>query len=314
MDDEGPADETAIACPECSSRVIKRDEVRGEVVCQDCGLVIEDDLIDPGPEWCASDPEQVAKRARTGPPRSMFAPGKGLSTEIGREDKTCKFQRSMTSTVREKFRFLRKLQNHPPMTSQERSRAKAIHHIKFIAGRLNLPPRSYYEADAIEYFEKARSKGMLIGRAIREFNAACMYATLREAPRSIAEISKASGVDAKRIKRVFRLLQRERVIPPSMPLLDPLIHLEKIYNKLGRVPADGVPKEASELWGRVRSDMRWQGLSSVPTTAALLYIASRVVEGAIPITNKELCAASDTSEVTIRKRRKLIESILATVE
>ena len=45
-------------CPECKSTRIVQDYERGELVCRDCGLVIDDSYIDHGPEWRAFDPEQ----------------------------------------------------------------------------------------------------------------------------------------------------------------------------------------------------------------------------------------------------------------
>ncbi|MFB6192570.1 MAG: TFIIB-type zinc ribbon-containing protein, partial [Haloarculaceae archaeon] len=38
------------ACPECGGSVVA-DSERGETVCEECGLVVEDDNIDRGPEW-----------------------------------------------------------------------------------------------------------------------------------------------------------------------------------------------------------------------------------------------------------------------
>ena len=40
--------EDIVKCPECGSRSLTRDETRGEVVCDDCGLVLEDNVIDQG--------------------------------------------------------------------------------------------------------------------------------------------------------------------------------------------------------------------------------------------------------------------------
>ena len=34
--------EDTVKCDECGSRNLNRDETRGEVVCEDCGLVLED--------------------------------------------------------------------------------------------------------------------------------------------------------------------------------------------------------------------------------------------------------------------------------
>jgi len=36
-------------CPECGSSQLVRDYERGELVCSNCGLVIDDSYIDEGP-------------------------------------------------------------------------------------------------------------------------------------------------------------------------------------------------------------------------------------------------------------------------
>ena len=38
--------EDIVKCSDCGSRNLTRDETRGEVVCDDCGLVLEDNVID----------------------------------------------------------------------------------------------------------------------------------------------------------------------------------------------------------------------------------------------------------------------------
>ena len=55
MADEQVEDD--VKCPECNSRNLDRDETRGEVVCQDCDLVLEDTVIDQGAEWRVFSPE-----------------------------------------------------------------------------------------------------------------------------------------------------------------------------------------------------------------------------------------------------------------
>ena len=55
-------------CPECHGFNLVTDYKHGELVCKDCGLVINDELLDTGPEWRAFDEEQKSKRSRTGSP------------------------------------------------------------------------------------------------------------------------------------------------------------------------------------------------------------------------------------------------------
>src|SRR5580658_7450808 len=70
-------------CTSCGSSHLTRDYERGEIVCDECGLVLEESMIDQGPDWRAFDAEQGEKRARTGAPTTLTIHDKGLSTEIG---------------------------------------------------------------------------------------------------------------------------------------------------------------------------------------------------------------------------------------
>ena len=74
--------EDLVKCPDCGSRSLTRDEGRGELICDDCGLVVEDNVIDQGAEWRVFSPEQGDQRARTGAPMTVMLHDKGLSTDI----------------------------------------------------------------------------------------------------------------------------------------------------------------------------------------------------------------------------------------
>src|SRR5213594_2696066 len=77
--------EEVTRCPECNSGHLSFDYERGELICEECGLVLTDQMIDQGPEWRAFDVEQGEKRARTGAPMTYTIHDKGLSTTIVEE-------------------------------------------------------------------------------------------------------------------------------------------------------------------------------------------------------------------------------------
>src|SRR5213594_9699 len=79
--------EITTQCPECHGDHLVRDYSRAEIVCEDCGLVLDDMIIDEGPEWRAFDSEQRESRERAGPPSTIMAHDKGLSTSIGWRNK-----------------------------------------------------------------------------------------------------------------------------------------------------------------------------------------------------------------------------------
>ena len=64
-------------CPECGSEKLINDHERGEIVCGACGLVIDDSIMDMGPEWRAFDHEQRDKRTRVGAPITYTIHDKG---------------------------------------------------------------------------------------------------------------------------------------------------------------------------------------------------------------------------------------------
>src|SRR2546422_1673146 len=77
-----PEIEEVTACPECESTHLVRDESRGEVVCDACGLVVSEAAVDPGPEWSAFSAEEHDRLARAGAPRGDTSQTIGLTTVI----------------------------------------------------------------------------------------------------------------------------------------------------------------------------------------------------------------------------------------
>jgi len=77
-----------LKCPNCGSTHLLRDVEQGEVVCTVCGLVIDMDLMDRGPEWRAFDDDQRTDRVRVGAPVTYTIHDKGLMTTIDWRDKS----------------------------------------------------------------------------------------------------------------------------------------------------------------------------------------------------------------------------------
>ncbi|MUV90931.1 transcription initiation factor IIB 3, partial [Halapricum sp. CBA1109] len=59
VEDEGVRD-----CPECGSENLVKSSDRGELICDDCGLVVEEENIDPGPEWRAFNHNERQEKSR----------------------------------------------------------------------------------------------------------------------------------------------------------------------------------------------------------------------------------------------------------
>ncbi|MFW6017452.1 MAG: TFIIB-type zinc ribbon-containing protein, partial [Halapricum sp.] len=65
-----------LTCPECGGNLVA-DDARGETVCDDCGLVVDADEIDRGPEWRAFDSKEKDEKSRVGAPTTNMMHDKG---------------------------------------------------------------------------------------------------------------------------------------------------------------------------------------------------------------------------------------------
>ncbi|MEF8820730.1 MAG: TFIIB-type zinc ribbon-containing protein, partial [Halovenus sp.] len=66
-ENEQSTEDETLVCPECGGKLAS-DSEHGETVCKECGLVVEEDEIDPGPEWRAFDSKEKDEKSRVGAP------------------------------------------------------------------------------------------------------------------------------------------------------------------------------------------------------------------------------------------------------
>lgn len=201
----------------------------GELVCNDCGLVVLDDMLDLGPEWRAFTLEEVAKRRRVGPPIDYSHFDKGLTTSIDGADQDATGRRLPAKTRRRMWR-LRKWHNrakiHKP---QDRNLSRAMTELQRLSEKLSTP--TSVQKTAALLYRRALSIDLIRGRSIASLVAAALYAAYRftKTPRSLEDVAEASRRSRKDIARGYRLLVRRLNI--KMPIHDPLGYLNRIANR-----------------------------------------------------------------------------------
>jgi transcription initiation factor TFIIB len=209
---------TETVCPECGGRQLVHDYERAELVCQSCGLVIDGDFIDRGPEWRAFDHDQRMKRSRVGAPMTFTIHDKGLSTMIDWRNRDS-YGRAISSKNRAQLYRLRKWQRRIRVSNAtERNLAFALSELDRMASALGLP-RNVRETAAVVYRD-AVDKNLIRGRSIEGVAAAALYAACRQCnvPRTLDEIAEVSRVSRKEIGRTYRFISRElglKLLPTS---------------------------------------------------------------------------------------------------
>ncbi|MGI0151902.1 MAG: TFIIB-type zinc ribbon-containing protein, partial [Thermoplasmata archaeon] len=193
-------------CPSCGSTHLTRDYERGELVCDECGLVLEEAMIDQGPEWRAFDAEQGDKRSRTGAPTTLTIHDKGLSTEIGWKNRD-PYGKSIPTRNRAQLYRLRKWQRRIRVSNAtERNLAFALSELDRLSSSMSLP-RNVRETAAMIY-RKAVGRNLIRGRSIEGVVAASLYGSCRQCnvPRTLDEIASKSRIGRKEIGRTYRFM------------------------------------------------------------------------------------------------------------
>ncbi len=291
-------------CPECGGERLIRDYERGEIICATCGLVITENIQDTGPEWRAFDADQKAKRARSGAPTKLMRPNKGLVTEINLYNKDIKGTK-ISSRQQGQLRRMRKWHKRISIaTSVEKNLAIALAELDRVASALGLPD-SIKENAALLY-RKAVKDELVRGRLIESVVAAIIYTVCRmnDIPRTLDEISKASGIEKKEIGRAYRFLKKE--LDVGIPLPDPSIYVPKFATVLGLSPK--VQKKAMEIIKKAIEKGLISGRGPTGVAAAAIYIASALLGERR--TQKEVADVAGVTEVTIRNRYRELKKEL----
>ncbi|WP_424018576.1 transcription initiation factor IIB [Halorientalis pallida] len=289
--------ESTTTCPECGGNLVT-DTEHGETVCGDCGLVVEEDEIDRGPEWRAFDASERDEKSRVGAPTTNMMHDKGLSTNIGWQDKDA-YGRSLNSSQRQKMQRLRTWnERFRTRDSKERNLKQALGEIDRMASALGLPKNVRETASVI--YRRALDEDLLPGRSIEGVATASLYAAARQAntPRSIDEMITVSRVGEMEMTRTYRYIVRELNL--EIQPADPESYVPRFASDLDL--SDETERRARELLDSARETGLLSGKSPVGLAAAAVYAASLLTNE--KVTQSEVSEVASISEVTIRNRYK----------
>jgi len=297
-------EEGGLVCPECGSKKLVEDPLRGEIVCSNCGYVVSDRIIDSGPEWRSFSPEQRAQRERAGAPTTYSLHDKGLSSVIDKRDLDITGKRLSPQKTSQFYRLRRWDARSKIQKSKDRHLVNALAEIERMAGLLNLP-KNIREAASLLY-RRVVDNGLARGRSIEVLAAAVLYITCRQfhVPRTLEEISEATKIGSKEIGRNYRFLCRRLGI--SLPPVSPIDFVPRIASNLG-IPGD-VQQRAIEILRQLLPLGLSSGREPIGVAASALYIAAR--ESGVKRTQKEVAGAAGVTEVTIRNRTREILELL----
>lgn len=284
-------------CPECGSRNIVHDYDTGEIVCSNCGLVINERTIDKGPEWKDFTLEETEKRSRVGMPLNVAVHDQGLSTTF--RPTRDRYGELLPSKTQSEMRRLKRWQTYSRVhSSDERNLAKAMVELDLLCDKFKIPDSIKKNAAII--YRKALKKRLIRGRSIKNIVVASLYAACRDGgiPRTLNELAGEDKAYRKIISRDYRVLLLELNL--RMTVADQVNYISKIAEPLkisGETQGVAVQilREAQAKKISVSKD-------PISIAAAVLYTACRLRSE--KITQKEIAEVANITEVTVRNRYK----------
>ena len=285
-------------CPECSSIHLTYDDQKGEIICNECGLLIEEKMVDTGHD-VGGQFDKNEKKGRGGAPLSIQKFDSGLTTNVGEISDIYKLEPGQTR----KFLRLKKWQERVS-TSIERNLRLAMAELRRVASFLNLPTVVREESSRVYRFVLQR--GLVRGRSMESVIAACIYAACRSynIPRTLDEIATASDVPRKEIGRTYRFIIRKlkiKVKPSS-----PKDYISRFSSILHLSPK--AQNHALKILKKADISELTSGRGPAGIAAASLYVAALMNDE--KKTQREVADVAGITEVTIRNRYKeLIERL-----
>jgi transcription initiation factor TFIIB len=293
-----------ILCSLCNRHTnILTDQDSGEVICTNCGSVMNDKVVETKAEWNTFDFEDSNSKSRTGAPTSLAKHDRGLSTVIGKINKDAA-GRQIDTAMKNRINRWRKWDFRSQNSHAERNLHTAFIHLDMMKSALGLPD-SVIEKIAYLY-RKIQERGLVRGRTIKGVVAVASYIACREMeiPRTLKEISDISNVHEKTISKIYRKVMVE--LDLKMPQVDLMRIIIKIANKCGI--SEKAKRYAMKMMAEIIKKEISVGKHPMGLAGAVLYMSCKNYDEGI--TQGQIAEVAGVTEVTIRHNLDSIMKVI----
>ncbi|MFX1311117.1 MAG: transcription initiation factor IIB family protein [Promethearchaeota archaeon] len=272
-------------CPECGGSTISIEQ-RGETVCKQCGLVLNEKQVDISHSGIrAYSKQEKDKKERTGCPISILMPDIGLSTIIDRN-----------KIKNPDLRRAAKWNTH--LSWEKRNMLIAITELKRIGGNLNFPER--VKKSAVRLYKEVFKKNLLRGRSINGMIAACAYYVCKQerVPITLQEILDEASINDNIVKKCYKILVRELNLKSQH--VDPISLIPRYCADLEL--SINIEKEAIKILKNFIQSTSICGKDPKGLCAGAIYLVSKLKNQ--KVSQKDISRVIGVTEVTLRSRYK----------
>jgi transcription initiation factor TFIIB len=293
--DEDVSSDRTPTCAECGGQV-RTNSI--ETACEDCGLIIDEQPIDHGPDW-RNPTDHPDSQKRVGPPRTVARHDNGLSTEIGRWRDGNGNQ--LAGSKRSRLSRMRREHSRSQFGSKtERNLAYGLGEVRRIASALGLSES--IRNQACQLFRSAQNEDLLCGRSIEAIAAGSVYGACRcnGLGRTIEEIAALARVNQQRVMNAYKVLNKELGLP-TQPIR-PSGFVPRLASELG--VSDQLRHRAQRLAVESERVDKTVGVRPSGFAAACLYKAGQ--ECGQLLTQREVADAANVTPRTVGSHQNTI--------
>lgn len=282
----------------CSESIIITDYETGEMICQNCGRILQEKITDVKKEEGSFTQNQHM-------PTSLTMHDMGLSTIIGKSNHDF-MGKPLGYEMKKSMKRMRLWDSQSQVkTTSERNLRSALYEMLKLKEKLALSDAVIERA---AYFYRKAAKARLVrGRTIKSIVGACMYAACRDmdTTRTIIEIADHLQERRKLIAKSYRMLFQNLRLTISIP--DPINSIIKFANNLQL--SETTKRDAIRIFDMLKEKELTAGKKPDAIAASVIYMAC--IRTNIDLSQSKLSRISGISGVTIRIRfddfRKYIE-------
>jgi transcription initiation factor TFIIB len=296
-------------CNECKSPVVD-DIHNGERICSGCGIVVDEQMADLGPETKTSNLEDKMRLARASGQTTLAQHDMGIATDISISS-TDYSGKKISSTVSNQMQNLRKWQQRVRVTSpRERRLTNVLGKISETCESSSLPKNVVETASMI--YRSLDGKNIEVkGKSVISITVAVVYMACKQCGivRSLEEICKnvCAPKDVKAKTKLSAKYYRNLVLEIGN-VTTPIVTMDKYISKIANLTRTDVRVErlALEIAAKTETKSITDGKAPNGIASAYLYVSS-VLLGQ-NVLQRDVSSVSGITEVTIRNRVKEILS------
>ncbi len=271
------------------------DDARGEIICENCGLVANSVIFSREPEWRAYSVEEEKSKVRVGLPTSQLN-NREMRTVIGNSNRDS-YGKTLSNASQVKYARLSQIDERV-QDKTTRNLKSALIELKRIRSHLGLADD--ISESAVLLYKLALKEDLIKGRSVIGMMSAATYLACRKKGSAVTlkDMAEVANITSKELGRCIRTFLKHININNNTP--DPIALINRLGENLGLTMY--TRKVAIDILNEAQEKRLTTGKIPMSLAAAAIYIAS--IQTGERRTQQQIAVPARTTPVTIRNRFK----------